>query len=150
MDPEEIDENLLNQKLKHLIFFTGLDIINNQNHSIIYNEFINEKRHGALQINYAFLTPNHEFFNKSVEKLSAINVIGGILKRNWSMKYLKQRPALIVCFVDIDWDETSWLEKKTECESKINSLRQIILNKKKMINFLKIFLGKALVIVIFD
>lgn len=122
MDPVELDEYLLNRKLKHLILFTGLDLVNNSHHNVIFNEFINEKRHDALLITYGFLTPNHELYNKPIEK-PAIKAVGGILKRNWPLKCLKQRPALIVCFVDLDWDESSWLEKKTECESKVNSLR---------------------------
>lgn len=122
MDPVELDEHLLSRKLKHLLLFTGLDLINNSQHSTIYNEFINENRHGALQITYGFLTPDHELFNKSADKF-VIKSVGGTIKRSWSLKYLKQRPALIVCFVDIDSDESSWSEKKTECESKINSLR---------------------------
>ena len=39
------------------------------------------------------------------------------------MKYLERVPALIVLFIDLDWDHASWLEKKTEAESKCASLR---------------------------
>ena len=39
----------------------------------------------------------------------------GILKTQWPFKYIEERPALIVCFVDLDWDHPSWPEKRVEC-----------------------------------
>ncbi|VDN27514.1 unnamed protein product [Cylicostephanus goldi] len=39
------------------------------------------------------------------------------------MKYIDRVPALIVLFLDLDWDHASWIEKKTEAESKCASLR---------------------------
>ncbi|KAE9418448.1 hypothetical protein Angca_006075, partial [Angiostrongylus cantonensis] len=47
----------------------------------------------------------------------------GILRRDWPLKYLEKVPALIVLFLDLDWDHSSWSEKKTEAESKCASLR---------------------------
>ncbi|RCN34441.1 hypothetical protein ANCCAN_19711, partial [Ancylostoma caninum] len=47
----------------------------------------------------------------------------GILRRDWPLKYIERVPALIVLFLDLDWDHSSWLEKKTEAESKCASLR---------------------------
>lgn len=49
--------------------------------------------------------------------------IEGILRRDWPSKYLERVPALIVLFLDLDWDHSSWNEKKTEAESKCASLR---------------------------
>ena len=36
---------------------------------------------------------------------------------------MERVPALIVLFLDLDWDHTSWIEKKTEAESKCASIR---------------------------
>lgn len=49
--------------------------------------------------------------------------VSGILRRDWPLKYIERVPALIVLFLDLDWDHFSWLEKKTEAESKCASLR---------------------------
>lgn len=116
-----MEDYLFHRNLRQLVMFTGLDLMNNQQHNTIYNEFINETRRSTMQMSYGFLTADHELFQK--QEKSVIKSVRGILKRSWPLKYLKQRPVLIVCFVDINWDQASWPEKKTECESKINSLR---------------------------
>ncbi len=43
--------------------------------------------------------------------------------KNWAHKYLEQIPAVVVLFVDLNWNHPSWNEKKFECQSKVNSLR---------------------------
>uniref|UniRef100_A0A915DQJ1 Trafficking protein particle complex subunit 11 n=1 Tax=Ditylenchus dipsaci TaxID=166011 RepID=A0A915DQJ1_9BILA len=108
--------------------FTGLDVSNNSHHNAIYNGFVNNARDKAPSVIYRILTADHELITrKSSEKSpTLLKSVRGILKRNWPDKYLVERPALVVCFVDLDWDTASWMEKKTECESKINSLRQSI------------------------
>lgn len=58
------------------------------------------------------------------DKISIKNVdFPGILRREWPQKYLDKVPALIVVFIDLEWDHPSWEEKKTEAESKVASIR---------------------------
>ena len=51
----------------------------------------------------------------------------GVLKANWMRKHLEEVPTLVVLFMDLDWNHPSWVEKKTECQSKVESLRLITL-----------------------
>ncbi|GBN79374.1 Trafficking protein particle complex subunit 11, partial [Araneus ventricosus] len=48
----------------------------------------------------------------------------GILKTNWLSKHLTEVPAVAVQFVDLDWDSPSWAEKRLECASKLEMLRE--------------------------
>lgn len=124
MDPLDIDSYLLHSNLKQLIMFTGLDSTNNAQHGVVYNSFM-AKKDTQHTISYKMLTADDELFRKSVEKSTVLTNTKGILKKKWPLKYLAERPALVVCFIDLDWDHPSWQEKKTECESKINSLKYI-------------------------
>lgn len=47
----------------------------------------------------------------------------GILKSNWIPKYLYHVPALVVLFYDLDWNDSSWTEKKNEVASQVQSLK---------------------------
>lgn len=134
MDPIDIDSHLMNSNLKQLIMFTGLDVANNSQHSAIYNAFMGAStkkepctlfNSSTHPINYKMLTADNEIFRRSDEKNSFLKKSIGILKQKWTTKFLFERPVLVVCFADLDWDHVSWYEKKTECESKINSLRYI-------------------------
>uniref|UniRef100_A0A915LHR7 Trafficking protein particle complex subunit 11 domain-containing protein n=1 Tax=Meloidogyne javanica TaxID=6303 RepID=A0A915LHR7_MELJA len=60
------------------------------------------------------------------DSISIKNKTRGIIKYNWQYKYLDERPALIVLFIDLDWDSDMWLQQKNECESRLNVLRQSI------------------------
>ena len=49
----------------------------------------------------------------------------GVLKSNWLRKQCLEVPSLVVFFFDLDWDESQWEEKETECASKIEVIRYI-------------------------
>lgn len=49
----------------------------------------------------------------------------GILKSNWISKYLYHVPALVVLFCDLDWNDSSWTEKKNDLASKIQALKWV-------------------------
>ncbi|PIO76632.1 hypothetical protein TELCIR_01278 [Teladorsagia circumcincta] len=109
MDPVEAGD-WLGGRPQQLIFLTGLDPNNKESHSALVSTF------GALETNFSFM---------EIGELLALlsNPDGGILRRDWPSKYLERAPALIVLFLDLDWDHSSWNEKKTEAESKCASLR---------------------------
>uniref|UniRef100_A0A914BVP2 Trafficking protein particle complex subunit 11 domain-containing protein n=1 Tax=Acrobeloides nanus TaxID=290746 RepID=A0A914BVP2_9BILA len=123
MDPVEIENNLMSGQINQLVILTGLDPTNNPMHNAIFAGFMNKNRDRA-PVTFNTLTADHELLRKT-EK-SVLKSPKGILKTNWPLKYLNERPALLVLFMDLDWNHTSWVEKKTECESKISSLRQSI------------------------
>uniref|UniRef100_A0A8R1I1D9 Foie-gras_1 domain-containing protein n=1 Tax=Caenorhabditis japonica TaxID=281687 RepID=A0A8R1I1D9_CAEJA len=116
MDPVEAGDWIKGRPLQ-LVFLTGLDPANKPHHSSIVNAFRNRSEDKPpLQIRVVSgeleIPPKRE---QGPDK--------GILRRNWPLKYLTQVPALIVIFVDLDWNHPSWEEKKTEAESKVASIR---------------------------
>ena len=50
----------------------------------------------------------------------------GILKITWLHKQCHLVPSLVVFFFDLDWDDLQWEEKKTECASKIQVIRLVV------------------------
>uniref|UniRef100_A0A1I8BNS2 Foie-gras_1 domain-containing protein n=1 Tax=Meloidogyne hapla TaxID=6305 RepID=A0A1I8BNS2_MELHA len=134
MEPKEIDSRLINNCLRGLIFFNGLDLNGKfPHHEAIFNAFTDLKRERSVQCQYKMLNYGDEFFKKNSSKktppndsLSIKNKTRGIIKRNWQYKYLDERPALIVLFIDLDWDSDLWQQQKNECESRLNVLRQSI------------------------
>ncbi|TKR77518.1 hypothetical protein L596_018475 [Steinernema carpocapsae] len=122
MDVVQFDDALISGKPKQLVFLTGLDAVNNPGHNFVHQLFSNfvDDRFPVQ-----FRTLNGEAdLSPSKKDSFAIKGPRGILKSTWVRKYTERKPAVVVVFTDLDWDHPSWIEKKTECESKISSLRQ--------------------------
>ena len=119
MDPVEVPECFVHRNVRQLVFLNGLNTNNNRVHKSIYAAFTAMKR-----INYQLLTADYEPPRKS-EKMTTRSS-RGIIKVEWARKYLSQRPALIVVFIDLNWSHPNWTEKRQECESKIASLRRSV------------------------
>uniref|UniRef100_A0A915PD79 Trafficking protein particle complex subunit 11 domain-containing protein n=1 Tax=Meloidogyne floridensis TaxID=298350 RepID=A0A915PD79_9BILA len=134
MEPKEIDSRLINNCLRGLIFFNGLELNGKcAHHEAIFNAFTDLKRERSVQCQYKILNYGDEFFKRNNSKktppndsISIKSKPRGIIKYNWQYKYLDERPALIVLFIDLDWDSELWLQQKNECESRLNVLRQSI------------------------
>ena len=47
----------------------------------------------------------------------------GIVKRNWMEKHLWRIPAVVVIFMELDWRETRWNEKKEQCAERVQKAR---------------------------
>ena len=47
----------------------------------------------------------------------------GIIKADWMNKHLNVIPSLLVIFFDLDWDDSQWKDKETECASKVAVFR---------------------------
>ena len=43
----------------------------------------------------------------------------GILKRNWMLKHLFELPAVVVVWMELDWNEPNWNEKRLELASRV-------------------------------
>jgi len=50
----------------------------------------------------------------------------GIIKTNWMNKHLKDLPAVVVVFFELDWNDPDWNEKKLEVAGKLESLRSTL------------------------
>ncbi|WKY00481.1 hypothetical protein Q1695_014935 [Nippostrongylus brasiliensis] len=116
MDPVEAGE-WLNGRPQQLIFLTGLDPVNKESHAALVNTF-GVRVPDRPPVNLRLVCGELDLPQKT-EKTPG----KGILRREWPTKYLERVPALIVLFLDLDWDHSSWNEKKTEAESKCASLR---------------------------
>uniref|UniRef100_A0A1I7UJS1 Trafficking protein particle complex subunit 11 n=1 Tax=Caenorhabditis tropicalis TaxID=1561998 RepID=A0A1I7UJS1_9PELO len=117
MDPIEAGDWIAGRPLQ-LVFLSGLDPTNKPHHNSIVTVFRNRTADKQpLQIRVVSgeldIPPKRE--ENSCEK--------GILRRDWPLKYLEKVPALIVVFIDLEWNHPSWEEKKTEAESKVASIR---------------------------
>ncbi|CAK9810108.1 Trafficking protein particle complex subunit 11 [Anthophora plagiata] len=109
-----------------LIGLTGLDITNPV-HRSIWDTFSNNRRLESSAIQFKLLSPTHEFPTVKPKKNSYDwHRPKGILKRNWMNKYLNEIPAVVVVFYDLDWNDPQWNEKKMECASRVQSLRNAL------------------------
>ncbi|CAI4232277.1 unnamed protein product [Auanema sp. JU1783] len=115
MDPVEAGPWLVGRP-QQLIFLTGLDPANKKSHAALVNCFSSSKDKPPLNLR---LVSGELEFPAKPDKV----VTKGVLRRDWPTKYLERVPALIVLFLDLDWDHPSWEEKKTEAESKCESIR---------------------------
>ena len=50
----------------------------------------------------------------------------GILKRNWMLKHLHVLPAVIVAFIDMDWNDPQWSEKQLQCAAMLQSIKNAL------------------------
>ncbi|EYC26833.1 hypothetical protein Y032_0010g987 [Ancylostoma ceylanicum] len=116
MDPVEAGDWLVGRP-QQLVFLTGLDPNNKESHSALVSTF-GVRTPDRPPLNLRLVTGELDLPQKSEKKGGK-----GILRRDWPLKYIERVPALIVLFLDLDWDHSSWLEKKTEAESKCASLR---------------------------
>ncbi|VDP03561.1 unnamed protein product [Heligmosomoides polygyrus] len=116
MDPVEAGD-WLGGRPQQLIFLTGLDPNNKESHSGLLG-FCRLRPPDRPPLNLRLVSGELELPQKKDKKSGK-----GILRRDWPSKYLERVPALIVLFLDLDWDHSSWNEKKTEAESKCASLR---------------------------
>lgn len=118
MDPLEIPDYLAASQIKQLVGLTGLDVSNNPVHEKILVSLQN--RPHDVPVNFTLWRPETDA-GKVGKQAARSNK--GILKQDWPLKYLHRRPGVIVLFMDLDWDHPNWPEKRSECESKVNSLR---------------------------
>ncbi|CAD6187927.1 unnamed protein product [Caenorhabditis auriculariae] len=108
----------LSTRPHQLIFLTGLDPSNKHQHGLVVNAF-RARTPEKPPLNLRIISGELDIAEKTEKSLSG----AGILRREWPLKYLENIPALIVLFVDLEWDHPSWQEKKTEAESKVASIR---------------------------
>ncbi|XP_076289261.1 trafficking protein particle complex subunit 11 gry isoform X2 [Lasioglossum baleicum] len=109
-----------------LIGLTGLDIANPV-HRSIWDAFSNNRRLENSVIQFKLLSPTHQFPRvKPKRNLYEWYKPKGILKRNWMNKYLNEIPAVVVVFYDLDWNDPQWNDKKMECASKVQTLRNAL------------------------
>ncbi|XP_076654121.1 trafficking protein particle complex subunit 11 gry isoform X2 [Halictus rubicundus] len=109
-----------------LIGLTGLDIANPV-HRSIWDAFSNNRRLENSVIQFKLLSPTHVFPRvKPKRNLYEWYKPKGILKRNWMNKYLNEIPAVVVVFYDLDWNDPQWNDKKMECATKVQTLRNAL------------------------
>ncbi|CAI5443967.1 unnamed protein product [Caenorhabditis angaria] len=123
MDPVEAGDWLAGRPLQ-LVFISGLDPTNKNHHNIIVNS-LRQNRVDKPPLQLRIISGELDLPGKREKQAGE----KGILRRDWPTKYLDQIPALIVLFVDLDWNHPSWEEKKLEAESKVASIRSQLQQK---------------------
>ena len=121
MDPLSIPVQFIRSNMKRLFLITGLDPSNDRFHADICAAFLQNSDPSAK---YELLSAQHQIFNKTDKATLKPSV--GILRTSWIDKYTLRRPAVILIFIDFEWDDPNFNEKKSECESKISSLRLVL------------------------
>ncbi|GMR43330.1 hypothetical protein PMAYCL1PPCAC_13525, partial [Pristionchus mayeri] len=116
MDPVEAGE-WLGSRPQQLILLTGIDAANRPGHGALLNALMNRSADRA-PLNLRVIRDELELPAKVARPRER-----GVLRREWPLKYTQKVPALIVLFMALEWDDASWHEKKSEAESKVESIR---------------------------
>ncbi|KJH49606.1 hypothetical protein DICVIV_04273 [Dictyocaulus viviparus] len=135
MDPVEVGE-WLGGRPQQLIFLTGLDPNNKESHSALVNT-LGARCSDRIPLNFRLVSGELALPQKTKNKCGK-----GILRRDWPMKYLEKIPALIVLFLDLDWDHASWSEKKTEAENQFQHLEMILLPQNELMSCAKYVISR--------
>ncbi|CAF0724301.1 unnamed protein product [Brachionus calyciflorus] len=109
-----------------LVVLTGLDIRHNAVHKEIWDGFYSKNN---TKFRYSLLDGDHEYPKAKGKRSLEVYVEKGILKTNWFHKHLYLIPSLVVVFFELDWDEPNWKEKQMECATKIELVRQSLLDR---------------------
>ncbi|XP_073257117.1 trafficking protein particle complex subunit 11-like [Porites lutea] len=107
-----------------LVALIGLDIHNKPLHKAIWESFSVNRHPERVPLSFRLLSIDHEF-PKAKSKRSTYEwyIPKGILKTKWMHKHLYLSPAVVVMFYELDWDDSQWKEKQTECASKLEKVR---------------------------
>ncbi|XP_077589435.1 trafficking protein particle complex subunit 11 isoform X2 [Stigmatopora nigra] len=106
------------------VALTGLDVMYNAVHRAIWDVFIANRRADRVPISFKILPGDHEYPKCRTKRTSYEWYIPkGILKTSWMNKHLNETPALVVVFYELDWDDSQWREKQSECATKVEIVR---------------------------
>ncbi|XP_043918491.1 trafficking protein particle complex subunit 11 [Protopterus annectens] len=107
------------------VALTGLDTRYNAVHRAIWDAFYANRRADRVPISFKVLPGDHEYPKCRTKRTSYEWYIPkGILKTGWMNKHLNLVPALVVVFYELDWDESQWKEKQSECATRVEIVRQ--------------------------
>ncbi len=107
-----------------LVAFVGLDLEASKQHSDLWQRFSSNRGHdrvplrvrrAAGDLSWPVMKPRRNTYEWFIPK--------GILKKNWMAKHLYYLPAVVVVFMDLDWKEPNFNEKKLECASRVQTVR---------------------------
>uniref|UniRef100_A0A915CEK8 Trafficking protein particle complex subunit 11 n=2 Tax=Parascaris TaxID=6254 RepID=A0A915CEK8_PARUN len=126
MECEDIPESVASSRQQQLILFTGLDIANSSAHAAVFSTFTQNRAPDRAPLRMMLLSADNPMYAGSTHKGKSPKSSKGYIKIRWMRKYVREVPAVIVVFADLNWNHPSWNEKVTECESKISSLRASI------------------------
>ncbi|XP_055342747.1 trafficking protein particle complex subunit 11-like [Paramacrobiotus metropolitanus] len=130
MNPPDLADPLFNVPPEVLVdpvpfvALCGLDVIHNATHRLIWDAFASNRSSERLPVSYRDIPADHEFPVSKVKKSYEYGTVpNGILKSNWIKKHLYEVPSLVVLFVDLEWDDPAFAEKKIACSSKVATIR---------------------------
>ncbi|CAJ0941896.1 unnamed protein product, partial [Mesorhabditis belari] len=126
MDPVEPGDWVTGRP-QQLILLTGLDPTNRPLHNVLLAAFYN-RTPDRPAFKVRLIAGDADLPQKTKKKKTR-----GILRKEWPNKYLNHVPALVVLFMDLDWDHPSWSEKLLEASSKTESLRNSIQHESRLL-----------------
>ncbi|VDP02279.1 unnamed protein product [Soboliphyme baturini] len=132
MDISQFPQELTSPALQ-LVFMMGLDVHNNPSHKTVCDMFTKGWRSDPLPLNFCILTDVQDLQKVKTQANESRGSVDGILKINWMKKHLSSIPAVVVLFVDLDWQHPSWNEKILECRSKVESIRECIASRSSIL-----------------
>ena len=113
-----------------LVALTGLDVTYNAVHRSIWDAFSNNRRTDRLNLSFACLEGDHQYPPAKAKRMSYDWYIPkGLLKTSWMKKHLKELPAVVVVFFELDWDDLAWRERHLACASRVEVIRSSLQNR---------------------
>ena len=83
--------------------------------------------HFRAQFHFKILPNNYEFPVAKPKRPSfEYYNTKGILKKNWMLKHLHVLPAVVVLFLDLEWNDPQWSEKQMQCALAVQSLKNAL------------------------
>ncbi|KRX63053.1 Trafficking protein particle complex subunit 11 [Trichinella sp. T9] len=104
MDISELPPELSCPTLQ-LIVLLGLDVRNNLAHKNIWEALMMNRRPDRPPLNFQLVSgDSHDLTTMRTKEPSQEAAVKGILKIDWMAKHLHRVPAVLVLFVDLDWN----------------------------------------------
>ncbi|XP_069942864.1 trafficking protein particle complex subunit 11 isoform X3 [Cherax quadricarinatus] len=110
-----------------LIGMMGLNITEKATHKAVWEAFALNRRTDRTPLHFRLFSNDFQMPPMKPKRQSyEWYVPKGILKSNWISKYLYHVPALVVLFYDLDWNDTSWTDKKNDLATRVHTLKSVL------------------------
>ncbi|KAI1292169.1 Trafficking protein particle complex subunit 11 [Halotydeus destructor] len=106
-----------------LVAITGLNAQDTR-HALIWNTFTVNRQPDRIPLYFKLVSDAHDFSAQKPKKTSyEWHIPKGILKSKWISKHLFEIPSVAVLFIELDWFDPRWNEKRMQIITKCDQLR---------------------------
>ncbi|EGD78035.1 hypothetical protein PTSG_12906 [Salpingoeca rosetta] len=113
-----------------LVKVIGLHVGENEKHKVFWETLQKRVEQGETVVRYERCTPDTINFpprkDKPQRQLGITEedyIPPGIMKLNWPTKHALKIPAVLVVFIQLEWEAEDWEDKEQECAQLFESLR---------------------------